>query len=472
MSDFATVRRVLSQVLILNLLVAGLKIGVGVLGGAVSIIADGFHSLMDGSSNLVGLVALRYAEAPPDPEHPYGHRKAETLATLVVGGFLLLVAFEILQGAVGRLREGTAPEVTPLSFAVMVVTIAINLAVTAYERIRGRVLASEFLVADSRHTLSDVWVSLSVIAGLLGVRLGAIWLDAAVGLLIAVIIAWSAVKIVRDAVDVLMDAAVLPIDEIERLACSIPEVVSVERIRSRGKTDDTHVDLHVRVKPDTPIDYAHSIAHAVQHRIAEAYPQVTDITIHTEPAPRDHESHEDASRRLKAIAHSLGGSAHEIWMHTVDGRAYVELHLEVPPDLTLREAHDLASDLEDRGTAVLPDVAEITTHIEPLGETIEHDTAPTTARNENGDIVASAQRVSDSICGEDSSHHLYLWPIGERYGLSLHVRLDPELSIVDAHTVSSRVERTLRREIPMLMRVTVHVEPRIAESTRRSSTPR
>ena len=467
MSDLAPVRRVLLQVLVLNLLVAGLKIVVGALSGAVSIIADGFHSLMDGSSNVVGLVALRYAETPPDPEHPYGHRKAETLATLVVGGFLLLVAFEILQGAIGRLRTGEPPELSLLSFAVMVVTIAINLAVTVYERVRGRVLASEFLVADSRHTLSDVWVSLSVIAGLLGVRLGAVWLDAAVGLLIAVIIAWSAVKIVRDAVDVLMDAAVLPIDEIERLACSIPEVVSVERIRSRGKTDDTHVDLHVRVKPDTPIDYAHSIAHAVQHRIAEAYPQVTDITIHTEPAPGDHADHEDASRRLKAIAHSLGGSAHEIWMHTVEGRVYVELHLEVPPNLTLHEAHDRATQLEERGAAVLPEVAEITTHIEPLGETIEHDASPTTTQRENGDIAASAQGISDSICGEDSSHHLYLWPIGERYGLSLHVRLDPELSIVDAHAVSSRVERTLRRELPILSRVTVHVEPRIAESTPR-----
>lgn len=460
MANLAPVRRVLVYVLVLNLLVAGLKMIVGILSGAVSILADGFHSLMDGSSNVVGLIALRFSEVPPDPEHPYGHRKAETLATLVVGGFLLLVALGILEGAVGRLAAGETPEVTPLSFVVMVTTIAINLIVTIYERARGGALSSEFLIADSRHTLSDVWVSASVIGGLVGIRLGLGWLDAAVGLVIAVVIAWSAIMIVRDTVAVLMDAAVLPSDEIERIARSIPEVMGVERIRSRGKADDTHVDLHVRVKPDIPIDYAHSIAHAVQDRISAVFPQVTDITIHTEPAVADHAGHRDASRLLKAIAHSLGASAHEIWMHSVEERFFVELHVEVPPELTLAEAHAIATKLEERGERALPEIAEITTHIEPLGETIEHEAPPTATEEENGDVLAEARRITDSICGEGACHHLYLWPIGKHYGLSMHVVLNPALSIVDAHAVSSRVERTLRRELLMLSRVTVHVEPR------------
>lgn len=460
MADPTRVRRVLLQVLFLNLFVAALKIAVGSVGGVVSILADGFHSLMDGSSNVVGLVALRYAQAPPDPKHPYGHRKAETLATLLVAAFLLLVAVEILRGASGRLLSGESPEVAPLGFVVMLATIAINVVITIYERARGKALASDFLVADSYHTMSDVWVSLSVIGGLIGVRLGLGWLDAAVGLVIAAIIAVSAVRIVRNTVGVLMDAAVLPTDEIARVARSIPEVVSVERIRSRGKSDDTHLDLHVRVRPDTPIDYAHSIAHAVQHRISEAFPQVTDITIHTEPAVAEHAGHRDVSRRLKAIAHSLGGSAHEIWIHTVEERAYVELHLEVPPALTLADAHALATELEERGARVLPQVEEITTHIEPLGATIEHDASPTMTREENGEVVATARSITDSICGTGACHHLYLWPIGDHYGLSMHVALDPELSIVDAHAVSTKVERTLRREIQLLGRVTVHVEPR------------
>ena len=120
------VKTVLWRILFLNLLVSALKIGVGVLSGTVSIIADGFHSLMDGSSNIVGLIALRIAQVPPDEEHPYGHRKAETLATLFIGILLLFAAYEILKSSFSRLMEGTGPDVTPVSFGVMVFTIGMD----------------------------------------------------------------------------------------------------------------------------------------------------------------------------------------------------------------------------------------------------------------------------------------------------------------------------------------------------------
>ncbi len=454
------VRTVLRRVLVLNVIVAAIKIVVGAITGTVSILADGFHSVIDGASNIVGLVALRYAAAPPDSEHPYGHRKAETIATLLVGGALILAAIEIVEGSVGRLIAGASPQVSPISFAIMAATIVVNLAVSTYERARARSLSSDFLAADARHTMSDVWVSSSVIAGLIGVSLGVGWLDSAVGIGIAGIIAWSALLIVRRAINVLMDAAVLPGDEVARLALEIPEVESVERIRSRGIRDDVHVDLHVRVKADTPTDYAHSIVHAVQHRISAAFPRVTDITIHTEPALRDGHSPDDMRRRLKSIAHSLGGSAHEIWMHSVGDEVYVELHLEVPPRLTLAAAHDLATALEERGRHVIPRVREITTHIEPLGEAIRHETSPLEADSENDELVAAAQKITDSICGSGSCHHVYLWPVAEKLGVSMHVAMDPSVSIVVAHATSARVERALRAELPVLDRVTVHVEPR------------
>jgi cation diffusion facilitator family transporter len=451
------VQTVLWQVLFLNLLVAGLKIVVGLLSGILSMVADGFHSLMDSSSNIIGLVAMRVAHTPPDEEHPYGHRKAETLATLFIGILLIFAAYEIVKSAAGRLLGGAAPEVTPLSFGVMLFTITINLLVTLYEQRRGKALQSEILLADAQHTRSDIWVSLSVIAGLVGVRLGWPWLDAGVGLGIAAIIGYSAVKILSQAANILMDQAILPKDEIERLIVSMPEVEGVERIRSRGQMDETYVDLHVRIKPDTPTDYAHSIAHAVQYKIKEAFPQTTDVTVHIEPVWYEHLEHEDMSRQLKGIAHSLGGSAHEIWMHTINGKYFVELHLEVSPDLTLAEAHDLATQLENRGKQALSKVSVITTHIEPMGKTVELNSFPSEKTTDQ--VLARAKEIADEFCGVGSCHNLRLWSDAGRLNLSMHCTLPSAMSIVKAHLISQQVEEALRQRILKLKRVVVHVEP-------------
>ena len=132
--------RVLARVLVLNVAVACAKLGFGYATGALSIISDGFHSLTDGASNVMGIVAMRAARKPPDEDHPYGHRKYETLAAAGIFVFLLLVVIEVVQTALGRLRGSEPPEVTPASFAVMLVTLAVNLLVVRYESERGRAL--------------------------------------------------------------------------------------------------------------------------------------------------------------------------------------------------------------------------------------------------------------------------------------------------------------------------------------------
>ncbi len=456
-SKLPAVRKILWQVLVLNLLVAVLKIAVGLFSGILSMVADGFHSLVDGSSNVIGLVAMRVAAAPPDEKHPYGHRKAETLATMVIGLMLLLAAYEILKSALDRLSGGAIPEVSLLSFGVMIFTIIVNLGVTIYEQRHGKLLKSDILLADSQHTRSDIWVSLSVIVGLVGVQFGLTWLDAGVGLVIAGIIGHAAYGILSDGANVLLDAASLPADEIERLALSLPEVRSVERIRSRGVADETHVDLHVRVAPDTPTDYAHSIAHAVQYQIKTAYPQAADVVVHIEPEQATRAQYPDLTRQLKAIAHSLGGSAHEIWAHSIKGRYFVELHFEVPPTLTLQQAHHLATQLEERGRQALSKVDVITTHIEPLGEAVPVERVPQ-YHTENA-ILERAQTITDEICGAKSAHNMRLWEDDRGWTLSMHCRLGGDMSIVEAHALSQRAEDALRHEISTLQRAVIHVEP-------------
>src|SRR5512145_293671 len=157
-NTYNQVRRVLVITLMLNIIVAVSKIIIGLVSGVLSITADGFHSTVDGSSNIVALVANRLASRPPDEDHPFGHQRFETIAALGIGGFLLVTAFEIVSGALERLQGGgDPPEITPLTFAVMIGTLLVNLFVTWYEAREGRRLSSVLLTADAAHTRTDVF---------------------------------------------------------------------------------------------------------------------------------------------------------------------------------------------------------------------------------------------------------------------------------------------------------------------------
>jgi cation diffusion facilitator family transporter len=281
----AAVSRVLFRVLLLNLAVAGAKLVFGYATGAVSIISDGFHSLADTASNIFGLIGTRASLKPPDEDHPYGHRKYETLAAAGIFVFLLLAVVEVVRAAVARFAGGTPPVVTTSSFAVMVITLAINLIVVRYESGQGRRLKSELLLADAMHTRSDVLTSCGVLASLAAVKLGYPILDPIAGLLIAAFIARTGLMIARDTSRVLSDRVVLNEEEIREVVMGIPETVGCHRIRSRGTADHIFLDLHVWFPGATSLHEAHHLSHVVKDRLLERFPQVKDAIIHIEPPP-------------------------------------------------------------------------------------------------------------------------------------------------------------------------------------------
>jgi cation diffusion facilitator family transporter len=284
-SRYAAVFRVLVRVLILNLAVAVAKLVFGYATGAVSIISDGFHSLTDAASNVVGIVGLRASRKPPDDDHPYGHRKYETLAAAGIFIFLLLVVVEVIRAALDRLAGGAAPRVTVYSFVVMIGTLAINLFVVRYEGTEARRLGSELLLADAFATRSDVLTSCAVLISLAAVWLGFPVLDAIGGLVIAVFIARTGWTIARDTSRVLADSVVLAEDDIRRVVMSTPHVVGCHRIRSRGSADHTFLDLHVWFPPEMPLHEAHRLSHVVKDRLMTEFPHIADAIIHIEPPP-------------------------------------------------------------------------------------------------------------------------------------------------------------------------------------------
>lgn len=280
---------VLWRVLFLNLLVAVLKLVFGSLSGALSMVADGFHSTLDASSNVVGLIGLRVARQAPDEDHPYGHRKFEALAALGISLFLFITCYEILTSVVSRFRESHVVEPHLVTFATMIGTIIVNVFVTRYERREGNRLRSMILLADAKHTQSDIFASLGVLASLVAAMLNFSVLDLVVAVSIAGFIAYSGYTIVSGAFTVLADSQMVDPDEVIRVATRVEGVAHVHRVRSRGLPDDIHVDFHLHVPPDMTVEQAHLLAHEASARIRDEIPGVTDVVIHVEP----HDEHED-----------------------------------------------------------------------------------------------------------------------------------------------------------------------------------
>lgn len=279
-----TVNRTLWIVLGLNLAVALAKLLYGLATGSVAMTADGFHSLFDGASNVVGLVGMALAARPPDAAHPYGHAKYETFASAAIGGMLVIAAWNVGEEAVTRLLEGgPPPEVGVLSFVVMVTTLAVNVAVTTSERRIGRRVNSQILIADASHTATDVLVSLGVIGGLAAVRLGFPVADPIIALAVALAILRTAVAVLLMADETLADRARLPAGEVERAVLAVPGVLGCRDVRTRGTAFEVYVDLSVQIEAAATVTEAHRIASAVEEALRERFPAIVDVVVHVEP---------------------------------------------------------------------------------------------------------------------------------------------------------------------------------------------
>ncbi len=285
---YSAVVTVLYRVLFLNLAVAIAKISLGYMTGTVSILTDGLHSLTDSASNVVGLVGVSVARRPPDANHPYGHRKYETMASIAIVVFLIVVLVQVLSSAVERLLHGGTPRVFPEGIAVMVVTLATNIFVVIYEMREGYRLNSEILRADARHTRSDVLTSIAVLGALIGVWYGYPLLDPLAAILVAGFIGHACWTIAKDASRILADEIVIAEEAVRLVVTSVPEVLGCEKIRTRGSADFAFMDLHVWLDRQTPLHDAHATSHVVKDLLIARFPQLEDVIIHIEPPPPGH----------------------------------------------------------------------------------------------------------------------------------------------------------------------------------------
>ena len=268
---YAAVRRVLWLVLFANLAVVAAKLWIGLRSGSLAVLGDAAHSGVDALNNVVGLAAVWAAAVPPDEDHPYGHAKYEVLGALAVVAFLSITCFELVSAAVARLLGDPAPpRLEPLTFAVLLGTMAVNVAVSWTEHRAGERLNSVLLAADARHTGADVLVTASVLAGLFMVSRGWTAADAWLGIVVSLLIARSGWEILRQAVPALTDRAAVEAARVERFVATVPGVREVTEVRSRGELEGAaFVELTIEVDGDRTVGEGHLVADAVERKLVE-----------------------------------------------------------------------------------------------------------------------------------------------------------------------------------------------------------
>lgn len=280
-----SIRNVLYITLGLNLLVLEIKFSLGWATDSLSLLADALHSFSDSASNILGLIAMGFANPKPDWDHPYGHSKFESLGALGIAGFLIIAGIEIFSSAVKRLFLSTDVEsvtISNINLIMMIAVLIINIGIAVYEARRGKTLNSKLLQADARHTLSDVWVTVVLLAGMWGIHLGWMWLDIILAFLVSGLVFWSAWSVIKENVPFLSDRVAIPAKEIMETVTDVYGVLNCHSITSRGIVgQEIFIEMHLVVAP-REINAAYEIVEAVKRELQKKYGLVY-VTIQLEP---------------------------------------------------------------------------------------------------------------------------------------------------------------------------------------------
>lgn len=282
--NYNKVKQVLWLILFANLLVAILKIIAGTIIRSASLTADGFHSLSDGSSNIVGLIGISIASKPVDEDHHYGHRKYESLASLVIAGMLFIIGGNILANSISRFFNPIIPKVSLESLIILISTLIINIFVCSLEYKQGKDLNSEILVSDSKHTRSDIYISAGVLVSLACIKLGlpAI-IDPIASLVVAGFIFYASYEIFSATSGILVDKAVMDTDKIRQIVNGFAQVKNIHKIRCRGDENDVYIDMHVVTEPDMNVEQSHELIHSIEKKLQQEINKNIQLIAHFEP---------------------------------------------------------------------------------------------------------------------------------------------------------------------------------------------
>lgn len=440
-----------------------LKLVVGLVTGSLGILAQAADSVLDLVSAVVAFFAVRVADRPADEDHPYGHGKVENLAALAETLLLLATCGWIVYEAVQRLFfRSVTIEADAWGIGVMLLSIVASLALSTYLMRVARQYRSQSLEGNALNFRTDVLSSSVVLLGLVLVSLSEwlgpewAWLqkaDAVAALFVAFMVLRVSLQLGWQATGHLLDAAPPGlVHQITKEAARVPGVQKVGPVRVRQAGAFTFADLAVSVARSVSLEEAHGIATDVERRVRHVIQQ-GDVVVHVNPVRQRGESLPQA---VSAIAARLQMRAHDIHAHEVRGRYYVDVHVEVDPDLTLAQAHAQVSGFEAAVRQELAYVSEVNTHIEPRA-------APVMLAEIAGPVHAELKEqimaVTETVTGLHSCHEIHARPGPDGYDVVLHCLAAPDMPITEAHSLAEQVEKQLHAQVPEIGQVLVHVEP-------------
>jgi cation diffusion facilitator family transporter len=446
-------RTALVSVIAATALIA-LKLGTGIATGSLGLLSEAVHSATDLVAALLTFFALGVAGRPADLAHQYGHGKAEHLAALAEAGILVAASLAIAAVAVWRLVGGGETGVDPTAWAIAVVLLVIAIDVSRMVvSLRGaRRYGSAALQSNALHFGSDLAGSAAVLSGLLLARAGWPEGDSAAALFVAVLVLLAASRLIRRNVDVLMDRAPSEAHEAARAAIAelMPDV-DLRRLRLRSAAGRHFADVVIGVPSGEAVGRGHAAADAVEDAVHRALPE-SDVVVHVEPL-EDEEVRERA--HAAAVAVPRVREVHNVSVLTVGARTEISLHLKLPGDLPLEEAHAVATAVERAIQEAVPEVDAVQTHVEPLAEAGE-GRAPSARSVE--DAEADVARIVEAETGAPPRELRFL-NTDEGLVAFLTLGLDPRAALSEAHARASEIEERIRRERPEIADVIVHTEP-------------
>jgi cation diffusion facilitator family transporter len=462
-------KRVAATSVAAAIVLTGTKLAIGLLTGSLGILAEAAHSGLDLAAAVITLFAVRVSDRPADSSHTYGHGKVENLSALAETLLLLLTCVWIIKEVIHRLFFSTiAVDPSLWAFLIMGFSMAIDFTRSrALSRVAKK-YKSQALEADALHFSTDIWSSAVVIVGLAFVRFGEYRggnkslferADAIAALVVAVIVIYVSVRLGRRAVDALLDRA--PEGLVEQVAQSVREVDGIQRVsqtRVRDVGNQVFVDMEVAVPRYLSFEESYQLAQKAQAAVRNVSPNA-DVVVHAIPMAE----REGLMEKIHAVAAREHLSVHNITMHWTERGVWIDLDLEVAPNLSFERAHELATNLESSLRSELIDadastpVADINAHIEPRGEESAHGT-PLDPSKTNAYIQKIAV-IGQELREVRGSHHVELHEINGRVYLSFHLLINAGISIAEVHGVAEEMENRLRREFPELGRVVIHTEP-------------
>ena len=430
------------------------KLVVGLLTGSLGILSEAGHSLFDLAASIFTLFAVRTARKPADREHPYGHGRTENLAAFAEGVLLVIIALAIGFEAIRRFVAGGPPvNPTGYAFVLLVGTIFIESGRAVVMRRVGRAVSSDAMLADSTDRLADVIANIGVLVGLLGVRAGLVWADAAAALLVAIVIIRAAGLLTWRSGDILIDRA--PSGAEEKLRSAIRNVNGVREVRSvrvRRSGPDLIGDASIATGRMLSVEAAGALVDDVKKSARSVLPRL-DLAVSVQGEQRE----SDLVERIHAAAARNGGvrDLHNVTLEReADGSLHLTMHAKLPADEKLAAATRTSRELERSIKAELPEVGRIDIHLEP----IEPEVVP------GEDVTARRMQLAERIRHVVESHpevkRLVDVELSDRRnGIHAHVvaELAGEMTIDHAHDIESQLEEQILREIPDVHEVVTRV---------------